>query len=99
MRYLVALALALLVVVSISSSHFSQTGQNETSIGVSGGGISVPGWTRKIDAKEAAAGLKLNSAKLAKEGNPLNVPPGPLSLTGTRKIKRKATTRSKQHST
>jgi len=77
MRYLAALALALLVVVSLSSSHFSQTNQNENSIGVAGGGISVPGWTGKIDAKEAAAGLTLNSAKLAKAGNALQVTTGP----------------------
>ena len=77
MRYLAALALALLVVGSLTSSHFSQTGQNETSIGVAGGGISVPGWTGKIDAKEAAAGLTLNSAKLSKDGNALHVMTGP----------------------
>src|SRR6185369_14860313 len=77
MRYLSALALGLLVVVSLSSSHFSQTGQNENSIGVAGGGISVPGWTGKIDAKEAAAGLTLNSAKLAKDGKALHVTTGP----------------------
>src|SRR5689334_16040579 len=77
MRYLTALALGLFVVVSLSSSHFSQTSQNENSIGVAGGGISVPGWTGKIDAKEAAAGLTLNSAKLAKDGNALHVMTGP----------------------
>jgi hypothetical protein len=77
MRYLIAPALALLVVVSISSSHFSQTGQNETSIGVAGGGISASGWTGQIDAKETAAGLTLNSAKLAKEGKALHVTTGP----------------------
>jgi len=77
MRYLTALALALLVVVSLSSSHFSQTNQNENSIGVAGGGISVPGWTGKIDAKEAAAGLTLNSAKLTKDGKALHVTTGP----------------------
>jgi hypothetical protein len=77
MRYLIALALALLVVVSVSSSHLSQTGQNENSIGVAGGGISVSGWTGKIDAKEAAAGLTLNSAKLAKEGKAMHVTTGP----------------------
>ncbi len=77
MRYLTALALGLLVVVSVSTSHFSQTPQDETSKGVAGGGISVPGWTGKIDAKEAAAGLTLNSAKLAKAGNALQVTTGP----------------------
>ena len=77
MRYLTALAVGLLLVVSLSSSHFSQTGQNETSIGVAGGGISVPGWTGKIDPKEVAAGLTLNSAKLAKDGKGLHVTTGP----------------------
>jgi hypothetical protein len=37
----------------------------------------VPGWTGKIDAKEEAAGMTLNSAKLAKEGNALHVTTGP----------------------
>lgn len=77
MRYLTAFVLALLVVVSIASSNFSQTAQNETSVGVAGGGISVPGWTGKIDAKEEAAGLTLNSAKLAKDGDALHVTTGP----------------------
>jgi hypothetical protein len=49
----------------------------EASRGVAGGGISVPGWTGKIDAKEEAAGMTLNSAKLAKEGNALHVTTGP----------------------
>jgi hypothetical protein len=77
MRYLTALALALLAVVAVPRVHFSQGGQGETSRGVSGGGISVPGWTGKIDAKEEAAGMTLNSAKLAKEGDGLHVTTGP----------------------
>ena len=77
MRYLTALALVALAVLSIPSTNFSQGGQMEASRGVAGGGISVPGWTGKIDAKEAAAGLTLNSAKLAKEGDALHVTTGP----------------------
>ena len=77
MRYVTAFALALFAVVAVPSVHFSQGGQNETSRGVAGGGISVPGWTGKIDAKEEAAGLTLNSAKLAKEGDGLHVTTGP----------------------
>src|SRR4026208_2571343 len=77
MRYLTALALALLAVVAVPSVHFSQGGQMEASRGVAGGGITVPGWTGKIDAKEEAAGMTLNSAKLAKEGNALHVTTGP----------------------
>src|ERR1700682_4298621 len=49
----------------------------EASRGVAGGGVSVPGWTGKIDAKEEAAGMTLNSAKLAKEGDALKVTTGP----------------------
>src|SRR5215218_2403756 len=77
MRYVTALALALLAVVAVPSAHFSQGGQMESSRGVAGGGISVPGWTGKVDAKEEAAGLTLNSAKLEKEGNGLHVTTGP----------------------
>ena len=76
MRYLTALALAV-VVLSIPSANFSQNPPMEASRGVAGGGISVSGWTGKIDAKEAAAGLTLNSAKLSKEGNALHVLTGP----------------------
>ena len=44
---------------------------------VAGGGVSVPGWTGKIDANEEKAGQTLNNAKLAKEGNALHVTTGP----------------------
>jgi hypothetical protein len=44
---------------------------------VAGGGVSVPGWTGKIDANEEKAGQTLNNAKLAKEGNGLHVTTGP----------------------
>jgi hypothetical protein len=77
MRYVAALTLALLAVMLLPRANFSQGGQNETSRGVAGGGISVPGWTGQIDAKEAEAGLTLNSAKFAKEGNALHVVTGP----------------------
>src|ERR1043165_9093325 len=77
MRYLTALALALLAVVAVPSKNFSQGTPMESSRGVAGGGISVPGWTGKIDAKEETAGLTLNSAKLEKEGNGLHVTTGP----------------------
>ena len=76
MRYLTALALAV-VVLSIPSANFSQNPPMEASRGVAGGGISVEGWTGKIDAKEAEAGMTLNSAKLSKEGNALHVTTGP----------------------
>ena len=77
MRFVAALAIALFALLSVPTVNFSQGGQMEESRGVAGGGISVPGWTGKIDAKEEAAGMTLNSAKLAKEGNALHVTTGP----------------------
>ena len=77
MRYLSALALVAAAVLSIPSTNFSQGGQMEASRGVAGGGISVEGWTGKIDAKEAAAGMTINSAKLSKQGDSLLVTTGP----------------------
>ena len=49
----------------------------ESSRGVPGGGVSVPGWSGKIDAKEEAAGMTLNSAKFVKDGKALHVTTGP----------------------
>jgi len=49
----------------------------DASRAVSGGGISVPGWTGKIDAQEERGGRTLNDAKLAKDGNALHVTTGP----------------------
>jgi hypothetical protein len=44
---------------------------------VAGGGISVPGWQGKIDAKEAGEGMTLANAKLSQVGNVLHVTTGP----------------------
>src|SRR5712691_11474822 len=81
MRRTYVFALALLAVISLPIASFSQggqpSGQMETSRGVAGGGVSVPGWTGKIDAKEEAAGMTLNSAKLVKDGDALHVTTGP----------------------
>lgn len=51
--------------------------QEGDSKAVSGGGVSVKGWTGKIDAKEQTSGLTLNSAKLVQEGKALHVTTGP----------------------
>ena len=77
MRFVTALALASFALLSVPAVNFSQGGQMEASKGVEGGGISVPGWTGKIDPKEEFAGMTLNSAKLAKDGNALHVTTGP----------------------
>jgi hypothetical protein len=44
---------------------------------VSGGGITVPGWTGKIDPQEEKAGQVLNNARLAAAGKGLQVTTGP----------------------
>lgn len=51
--------------------------QEGASTTVAGGGVLVKGWTGQIDAKEAAAGLTINSAKLVKERKALHVTTGP----------------------
>src|SRR5580765_3607221 len=51
--------------------------QEGESVKVAGGGVSVKGWTGKIDAKEATAGATLNDAKLVQEGGALHVTTGP----------------------
>jgi hypothetical protein len=51
--------------------------QSETSRSVTDGGVSIPGWTGKIDAREEQAGQSLKDAKLAPEGDALHVTTGP----------------------
>jgi hypothetical protein len=68
--------------LAISLSVFAPTAmraqaQSETSRAVTGGGISVPGWTGKIDANEQQKGAKLDDSKLAQEGGALHVTTGP----------------------
>jgi hypothetical protein len=73
-RYvLIAVALALVFIPSV----FSQNPQDETSRAVAGGGVTVSGWTGKVDAREASQGMTLNSAKFAKEGDAFHVVTGP----------------------
>ena len=75
MRLPHTLALAAALVTLMPSAVHAQA--SETSRTVSGGGISVPGWTGKIDASEEAKGQTLNNAKLSKEGDALHVTTGP----------------------
>lgn len=81
MRRTCGFALALFAVILFPTVSFSQDPKPavpmEASRGVAGGGVSVPGWTGKIDAKEEAAGMTLNSAKLVKDGKALHVTTGP----------------------
>jgi hypothetical protein len=69
MRFMNCFVLATLIAGAMSGQEVSRT--------VAGGGISVSGWTGKIDASEEKAGQTLNGAKLAKEGDSLMVTTGP----------------------
>lgn len=72
--------LALLGLIFVPAVVFSQgqpTTPMESSRAVTGGGVAVSGWTGTIDAKEAAAGMTLESAKFAKEGDSFHVVTGP----------------------
>lgn len=69
-QIIVALVIALV-------GYFNVSAQEGPSTAVSGGGIRIKGWTGQIDAKEKAAGLTLNSAKLVEEGKALHVTTGP----------------------
>jgi hypothetical protein len=63
---------ALMLVSGASCAHAQDANR-----AVDGGGISVPGWTGRIDPKELAGGEKLGNARLATEGEALHVTTGP----------------------
>jgi len=71
MRFSSSLAAILLLLPALSHA------QDESSRKVAGGGISVPGWTGKVDARETKAGKTINDAKFAKEGSAIHVITGP----------------------
>ena len=47
---------------------------------IAGGGVSVPGWTGKVDAKSAAQGRTLNDSKFEKQGDALHLVVGPAAF-------------------
>jgi hypothetical protein len=65
------IAVAMLIPAGIGAQ------ESETSRAVAGGGVSVPGWTGKIDASEEKAGQTLNNAKFAPEGGGMHITTGP----------------------
>jgi hypothetical protein len=77
MRLIRASAVAIGVALLASGVLGAQGQPAETSRTVAGGGISVPGWTGKIDANEEKAGQVLNNSKLTQQGNVLQVTTGP----------------------
>ena len=68
---------SLAAVISALLSISPALGQTEVSRVVPGGGISVQGWTGKIDANEERYGQTLQNAKFAQEGNLLHITTGP----------------------
>jgi len=74
MKKVIVASLGIVLSLLFITNASAQEGDSKA---VAGGGISVKGWTGKIDAKEQAAGLTINSAKLVKEGDGLHVTTGP----------------------
>jgi hypothetical protein len=66
-----------MVAAALVLGSASMTFAQDESVKVQGGGVSIPGWTGKIDAKEAAAGMKLDNAKLVTMGSGMHVTTGP----------------------
>jgi hypothetical protein len=69
-------SLATAIFLTVIPGIYGQA-QTETSRSVAGGGITVPGWTGKIDANEERAGQALQNAKLSQAGNALQITTGP----------------------
>jgi hypothetical protein len=76
MRLAYGFTLAFATSLLISPGLHAQA-PTETSRSVAGGGISVPGWTGKIDANEERAGQALNNAKFAPKGADFEITTGP----------------------
>lgn len=70
------LALAAILLVPASTVARGQ----DVARTVAGGGISVPGWQGKVDAAEAASGLKITDAKFATMGSGIHITTGPAAM-------------------
>jgi hypothetical protein len=77
MRVMQALACAVTLAVLVPPVMGAQGQAPDTPRTVAGGGITVPGWTGKIDANEEKAGQVLNNSRLSQEGNVLHIMTGP----------------------
>ena len=64
---------AVLFLAAAASSARAQ----ESSRAVTGGGVSVPGWTGIVDAREASRGATIANAKFVAEGKGFHVTTGP----------------------
>jgi hypothetical protein len=69
-----ALASAAFILLAASASSACS---QESSHAVAGGGVSVPGWTGVVDAREASRGSTIANAKFVAEGSGFHVTTGP----------------------
>jgi hypothetical protein len=76
-QHSLAVAFAALCIVAPASACRSQADAVRS---VADGGISVAGWTGKVDPNEAKNGQKLENAKLSKVGEALHVTTGPATV-------------------
>lgn len=65
------------VALALALSAGSARSQDETSRSVTGGGITVPGWTGEVDAGAAESGETVEDASLSQKGDALHVKTGP----------------------
>lgn len=72
----ISIATLTIATLLIPAALFAQA-QGETSRSIENGGVSVAGWTGKVDANAEKAGQSLNDAKLTQEGDTLHVVTGP----------------------
>jgi hypothetical protein len=70
-------ALAIAVLVPAVNATSGALFQGDPDRVVPNGGISVQGWTGKIDAQSVAQGRNLNDARLAQEGTSMRLATGP----------------------
>lgn len=77
MRLVYGSAVAVAVAIAFATSSLPAAQGQDAARVVAGGGITVPGWTGKIDPQEEKAGQALNNAKLAPAGKDLQVTTGP----------------------
>jgi hypothetical protein len=77
MRFSSSLATAVLLMLPAVFTSTASAQEEGASRSIAGGGITVPGWTGKVDASETKAGKTINDAKFAKEGNAIHVITGP----------------------
>jgi len=76
MRFVERLSLVVAAVALVLAASPARS-QSDSSHAIAGGGISVAGWTGKVDANAEKAGQTVNDAKFSQEGNAMHVATGP----------------------